>query len=494
MQRVEARPAGGGAPVAGPPAALARARRWTGLAAAALVVLLAAASALVHPAIGVLAMVALLAAPVVLSSRTRALALLIGVVLLLPFAALPLNLGFNPTLLDFALAAVYLIWVMRRVTRADEATVLTTPLGMAVALFIGLAGVAFLAGLAQGVPSKNQLRTFAELLLSAGLFIVACDLVRDRGALRRLYRLLVGLGALAAALGLGLVLLPDTLQVRLLSLLRVLDYPTGPGVLRYLNDDPSRLQRATGTSIDPNAFGGLLAVVLACLLPQLLSRDPVLPRRPAIAMATLMGLAVLATVSRAALLGLLAAALVVALARDRRLVLLILGGGTVALLVAAALPWTGDYLAHLVAGLSGADRATQMRFGEYKDALRLIGRYPLLGVGFGDVGDADLYRGVSSLYLIVASSMGLVGLGAFLALMAACAAHLTRAWRRLADAGWLRDLVLGSLAALVAVTVSGLFDHYFFTYPHEMALLWLLVALGATAARLAETPEPPPTS
>ena len=43
-----------------------------------------------------------------------------------------------------------------------------------------------------------------------------------------------------------------------------------------------------------------------------------------------------------------------------------------------------------------------MRFGEYKDALTLIERYPLFGVGFTGVPDIDLYLGVSMLYLIIA--------------------------------------------------------------------------------------------
>ncbi len=454
------------------------------LAGAALVVLVAAAaSAFVHPVVGVLLVVALLVAPIVLSSRPLALTVVVAVVVLLPFAAIPLGIGFNPTLLDLALAAVYLIWIVRLVTRADTDSALASPLAVVMLLFVGLAVTAFLAGFGQGTPTKNQMRTFAELVLATGLLVVVPDLVRDRTTLRRVFLAVVGLGTLAALVGLALYALPDDLQMRLLSLLRFADYPTGPGVLRYLNDDPSRLQRATGTSIDPNAFGGLLAVVAAFLLPQVVSRTPWLPRRLAVVMMGILTLALLLTVSRAALLGLVAAAALVALARDRRLLLAGAVVGLVALATAAVLPWTAAYVDHFVQGLAGADRATQMRFGEYKDAFRLIQRYPLLGVGFGDVRDADLYRGVSSLYLIVASSMGLVGLTAFVALLAAVGVQLGRAWRRLRDGAGEGALVLGSLAALTAVAVSGVLDHYFFTYPHELALLWLVLGLGLAAAR-----------
>ena len=47
-------------------------------------------------------------------------------------------------------------------------------------------------------------------------------------------------------------------------------------------------------------------------------------------------------------------------------------------------------------------------------------------------------------------------------------------------------IALGALAALAAVLVSGVFDHYFFTYPHEFALLWIVLGLGVAAARVAE--------
>jgi len=452
------------------------------LGAAIAVVAGAAAIVFVHPLLPIVVLLGAAAGLVVLRDIDLAFLGVVAIVLLLPFAAIPLGVGFNPTFLDLALGAVYLIWIVRLATR-EQPRVHWPPLSAGVLVLIGLAFVALLAGMAQGVPSKNQLRVFAELVLGGGLFFVVANLIEDRASLRRVFLALVGLGTVAAAIGLGLYLLPDGLQIDLLSMLRVVDYPSGPAVLRYLNDDPSRLQRATGTSVDPNSFGGMLAVVAALVLPQLVSRAPLVGRRAAGLMLAILVAALLATVSRGSLLGFGVAVGLIGLVRDRRLLVGLLAAGLGLFAVARLVPWTAAYLDHFAQGLAGEDRATQMRFGEYRDALRLIGRYPAFGVGFGDVRDVDLYRGVSSLYLIIAETMGLVGLGAFLAVVGAFGARVAFAWRRMPPDG-LRAVVLGCLAALVAALVGGVFDHYFFTYPHAFALLWLVLGLGMRAVQL----------
>ena len=70
-----------------------------------------------------------------------------------------------------------------------------------------------------------------------------------------------------------------------------------------------------------------------------------------------------------------------------------------------------------------------MRLGEYKDALALIRRYPWFGVGFAGSPDADLYVGVSNLYLLMGEIMGVLGVLAFLLVIAGYLVSLWRAWR-----------------------------------------------------------------
>ena len=446
------------------------------LVGAALVVVAGAAvAAFVHPLVAIAGVIGLGVAPFVMRDIRLAFLAVVAVIMLLPFAAIPIGIGFNPTFLDLGLGVLYLIWLMRIVTR-EQTRLQFPPLSAGVLLFIGLMVAALLAGLAHGTPTRNQFRAFGEMLLGAGLFFVVANLIADWPGLRRVFLALVALGFASAAVGLVLYALPGQWQVHLLSLLRVVDYPSGPGVLRYLNDDPGRLQRATGTAIDPNSFGGMLALVTALLLPQVISRAPLLARRWSMPMVAVLFLALLATISRGSLLGFAAGVAVIGLLRDRRLLAAGVAAGVGLLALAFLLPWTAAYVDHFVAGFQNQDRATQMRMGEYRDALDLIGRYPVFGVGFGDPGDVDLYRGVSSLYLIITETMGLVGLVAFVALLAAVLARLALAWRWVGEGP--RAVLLGCLAGLTAAVVSGVFDHYFFTYPHAFALLWLVVGLG----------------
>jgi O-antigen ligase len=184
--------------------------------------------------------------------------------------------------------------------------------------------------------------------------------------------------------------------------------------------------------------------------------------------------------------GLAGAVFILALLRYRKLLLLMILVGLVLLL----LPQTQWYVQHFLEGLRGEDLATQMRFGEYKDALILISRYPWFGVGFAGAPNIDIYIGVSMVYLLIAEEMGLVGLGVFLLIMALAIRLILRGLARLADnprysiprsvRGRRDSILLGLFGALLAVLFTGIFDHYFFniSFQHAVALFWLCVGLA----------------
>src|SRR5205814_2090593 len=123
---------------------------------------------------------------------------------------------------------------------------------------------------------------------------------------------------------------------------------------------------------------------------------------------------VLLSLSRASWLGMAVGLLFVGALRYRRILVL----GLLAALAVVATPSGQAFIARFVSGFSVADPATAFRVGEYANALTLLGRYPLLGIGFGASPDIDVTAGVSSVYLLVAEQTGLLGLGVYLLALA----------------------------------------------------------------------------
>jgi polysaccharide biosynthesis protein PslJ len=300
-----------------------------------------------------------------------------------------------------------------------------------------------------------------------------------------MWALIIG-ASLAASVGVVLYYLPRDTTVYLLSTLRVLNYPAGTGVLRFLNDDPAQAMRAVSTSIDPNVLGGLLMVASGLAVPQLFRDGPLWRRVALLGGLAVMGWCLLLTLSRGSWVGLAASMAFIATLKYRRMWLLIL-------VVAAGifvLPEAEAYVAHLLSGIQMQDKAAAMRLGEYTDALKLITRYPLLGIGFGSSPTIDLYLGVSNVYLLIAEETGLLGLGAYLVILATL---FQQGMRRLVNCRdpHLQATLAGLLAALAAACTAGILDHYFFNlvFPHMAALFWLLAGLVMVVVRLPdETP------
>lgn len=418
-------------------------------------------------------------------------AALIAVICLLPFGALPLNFAFKPTFLDVVLIALFGVWLLERAT-GKLGHFVNTPLTFPVLAFLAVTLATFIAGLANAPLTQTVARHFAELVLSILLFFLITDTVRDEQRLGLLTRGLIIGGALAALIAIGLYLLPDQTSMDLLSRLSIFNYPQGPGVLRYILDDPALPQRATGTSIDPNALGGLLIMTLTLATPQLFAVKPLLRRGWIIVALALMGLALLLSFSRGSFVGAGLALVVLGVLRYRKLLAIIVA----ALIVILLLPQTQGYVTHFFDGLqalgdsSASDLSTQMRVGEYTDALILIQRYPVFGVGFTGTPDIDIYLKVANLYLMMASEMGLVGVFVFLLMMATLFISGWRVRRRAPSQPELEPIWWGFHIALLGALIGGVFDHYFFNldFHHSVTLFWLYVGLAVVSTRLMRLP------
>ncbi|MEW5960926.1 MAG: O-antigen ligase family protein, partial [Chloroflexota bacterium] len=427
----------------------------------------------------------LLVGTLMLRSTQVGLFALLALICLLPYAALPFKVGFRPTFLDVALAALFGVWLVRLIT-GQQRRFVTSPLGPLLFTFLGWAVFIFIFGLRYGGLNVTVARNFMEVLLAVALFFLIVNQVKSIDHLDQISRVLVLAGSGTAALGIFFYFIPGDWTVNLLSLLRVFQYPT-EGILRYIEDDPEQPMRAISTSIDPNALGGLLVFLTIITVVHLFASRPIMPRRYLLPAAGMMALTLYLTFSRGSLLGVAAGLGVISLLRYRKLVWLMAAVAAVVLI----LPQTQTYVQRFSEGFQGQDLATQMRFGEYKDALHLISRYPLTGVGFFGTPDIDIYVGVSSVYLLLAQQMGLVGAGLYALIGLVYLGIVLATSRRLPRGHRLEAPLLAYAAAILGAMVGGVFDHFYFnlTFIHIVALYWLTMGLGMGAVLLWQAEE-----
>lgn len=443
--------------------------------------------ALLSPILAVAGIVVIVGGLLMLRDIQWGLVAVIALICLLPFGALPFKIGFTPTFLDLALIAVYFVWIVR-IAAGKTGEFIATPLGLPIVIFLLLACASFVAGLAHAYLDQYVLRHFVEILLSISLFFVVVNSVRTEKQLRILILVIVLAGFGAALLGVILYFLPSTWTVRLLSALGRVGYPSGAGVLRYVEDNPDLAQRAISTSTDPNVLGGLLILVTTLTAAQLFARQPVLPKAALVIIVVVESLCLYLTYSRGSMAGLAVGLGLLALVKYRRLIPLMLAAGLLLFL----LPQAQDYVQHFVEGVQLQDLATLMRLGEYKDALILIGRHPWIGVGFVSTPEISLYIGVSNVYLLIAEEMGLIGLGVFLLIIVLFFRQAWLAWPKVRQEEGLEAILLGLAASIAGILMGGLLDHYFFnlSFPHSVSIFWIYLGLGMVTVRLGTRANP----
>ncbi len=451
-------------------------------------VILALLTVLISPLISLGLVLGIGAGLYILTNLQAGLYVVIAMIALLPFATLPFKLALTPTLLDMALGGFLLVYLFEWMT-GHRTRFRFVPAHALIVTFIGFMVFSFVAGLGHASITANVLRKFVELVISVSLPLVLVDVCRDGRFLRRLGTVILLCGVLQALIGIGLFLMNDTTAERLLNSLGRVGYPQG-GVIRYVEDDPSLGERAIGTWVDPNAYGGYLLMIASLAGVQALSKHSLMGKRwIGLGVFGLVSVAVLLTQSRGAWLALAVAALLVAVLRYRWL----LAAGAVGGLILLSLPFMQSYVARLTEGLTGEDLATQMRLGEYKDALTLIGRYPLIGVGFAGTPDRDIYLGVSSTYLKIANQTGLIGLSLFVLTLLEVFRYGLAHWRALTRSPEILTVWLGCAAGIAGVMVAGVVDHYYFNldFHASATMLWVFVGMALAATRISvETPQP----
>lgn len=403
----------------------------------------------------------------------------------LPFGTLPFRAVITPSLLSAAIVALISMRLINALTSIDYKFDFS-PFAPVVVAFIGFTLFALFLG-ARGLPDATTLHNYAKFLLGILVMFVVLDTIKSEADIHWALRLLLIGGTISALIGLVLYVIPASISQQFLGLFGRIGYPTSGRILRYVEDDTSGLMRAIGLCVDPNSYGGMLALIGAVAATQMIVARPVFSRQIIVMITGIIVVALFLTFSRAALGGLIIAAIYVATVRYRRLWWLIIGSGIIATILLVFVGVGEQFVNRVVQGVQFQDRANQMRLAEYNNAIAVIQAYPFFGIGFGKAPDIDLVAGVSSIYLAIAQRIGVVGLLAFLGLIASL---FVQSWRslRLAvaqhneiHAGWLIGLQAGVVAALAV----GLLDHYFFNieFSHMTALLWCTIGLLLAVAR-----------
>ena len=246
--------------------------------------------------------------------------------------------------------------------------------------------------------------------------------------------------------------------------------------------------RVNSLFFDPNIYGRFLAIVMLLLSAWLLwarrQRDVV---AGALLLAVLWGGLVL-TFSQSSFTALLIGLAILGAMRWSVRWALILSGA--ALVVAVVFVALAPGAVHLELGNSkSADKATSGRYDLIKGGLKLFKRAPLVGQGSGSFAreyrraeHVSPERAASASHTIpvtVAAEQGLIGLVAYLALLAAALARLFRGARRVPE----RAAVAAAFVALVAHSMM-------YAAFLEDPLMWTLLGAGTAMALWAAAREP----
>ena len=320
-------------------------------------------------------------------------------------------------------------------------------------------------------------RFLIQLAVVTGVALIAAEFLTSLDDVRRVLRAVCWGGAFCGAVA----TLQFWLSLDLAPYLRML-----PGFSENLElsalGSRAALNRAAGTAISPIELG----VAAAMLLPLAIylgihdtARKPWKRWTPVLFIA----LAIPTSVSRSAVLAVVAAllVLVIVLPARQRVVALCTLPLAVAAVFMTARGLIGTLTAFFTAGTSDASVAT--RVDDYPMVERLVHEKPWFGHGGGTYMHANLLEVLDNQYLKTAIELGLVGLAAFVAFLVLPFVAALAAMRRTTDTE-LR-LLCGALAgSCVAATVGSLtFDSL--SFPMYFGLHALVIGLVGTGCRLA---------
>lgn len=375
----------------------------------------------------------------------------------------------------------------------------------------------FIAVLLLGLVQLLPLRTYTDAgtLSAPPVSSLSLDPYSTRLALVQILTLFIYFAAALAYIDspkrLRLMVRTITIFGFVLALLGLIQSFTSPDKIYWLKELPQSVP--FGPFYNRHHFAGYMELVLALPLGLLLTGAIERDKRPLYIFAVvLMGIALIMTGSRGAMISLLAEAVfLIAFASFRRdegakpaveksgraraaLVRVGLALALVLLLMGGAVLFGGESALSRMVGTVNLDDPTTGRAHFWSMTLEIIRDHPVIGVGLGSYGLAytqyDSRNGLFRLeqahndYLQVMSDAGIIGV--LLAIFFIVALFRMGFARRETDDVFRRGVATGALAGCFAVLVHSFFD--FTLHTTANALLFLMLAAFATINGRVEQP------
>lgn len=346
---------------------------------------------------------------------------------------------------------------------------------VALMAFVGSVLASYAYANFRGLPGPESSPADSGMLRLAGwvgVALIAADGIGTRERLRTLLNRIAIAGTFMALLGLAQFWTGETL----------IDWIRLPGfaVDQSLAGVEGRggFIRPQGTAAHPLEYG----VVLCVALPIAISLAMTEKKRPTLIRwlpASVIAFASMLSVSRSALLGVLAGVLILAprWSPQVRLYVLLAAGGLGGVMY-SVVPGMAGTLKGLFLGVAD-DPSTVSRTNSYATAFEITQRNPFLGRGFGTF--LPQYLILDNQFLGLLIDVGLVGLAAFLALVVTSIIIPWNATRRFTDAG-VRQL---GAAISASVSASALTFVFFdgLGFPMSAGLLFMMFGISASLVR-----------
>jgi O-antigen ligase len=367
-------------------------------------------------------------------------------------------------------------WVYGRLVPGSGLARGYQPIRIAIGIYLGAAFLSYAAGLATRYVVLDELnnadRTLIALLAFVGIVLLGADGIDRRDRLETLLRRIVVIAAIVAAFG----VLQFFTDFDVAELIKI------PGMTENLglaDETRANFRRIAVTATHPIELGVFLAMAWPLAIHFALRAAPGPASRRGWAYAAVISLALAMSLSRSAVLGVVGAAIVIAIPWSWRRRLDALAIATVfAIATRIMIPGLIGTLRGLFVSI-GSDSSVAAREARYPLAFSFIHERPILGRGFGTlVQDRNRLVPMDNQLLKSTIEMGLVGLIALLLLFVIALAASRGTYRR-ADVPPTRELAL----ALAASVLAGALSFYTFdalAYPMVTGMLALV--LGSVGA------------